>query len=201
LEWLAYPFSSGSSPRNRTGVSCIAGGFFTNWALREAQYFKWITNKDLLYNTGNSAQCYVVAWMGEGFGEEWVSGSHSMAKSLCYPPETTTTLLTSYLLLLFSHQVMSDSSQPHGLQHARLPCPSIKQKVYKNSFYLLNHWRGVGWGSIVQVLQILGGKPWKSFSILFSTHSPSFFGLLLYFNWTQPPKTFLARLFEKEIVH
>ena len=33
LEWVAYPFSSGSSqPRNRTGVSCIAGGFFTNWA-------------------------------------------------------------------------------------------------------------------------------------------------------------------------
>ena len=31
LEWVAYPFSSGSSrPRNRTRVSCIAGGFFTN---------------------------------------------------------------------------------------------------------------------------------------------------------------------------
>ena len=24
----------------------------------------------------------------------------------------------------FSHSVMSDSLQPHGLQHARLPCPS-----------------------------------------------------------------------------
>ena len=33
-------------------------------------YLKWITNKDLLYSTGNSAQCYVVAWMGEGLGEE-----------------------------------------------------------------------------------------------------------------------------------
>jgi len=32
LEWVAYPFSSGSSqPRNQTGVSCIAGGFFTNY--------------------------------------------------------------------------------------------------------------------------------------------------------------------------
>ena len=31
LEWVAYPFSSGSSqPRNQTGVFCIAGGFFTN---------------------------------------------------------------------------------------------------------------------------------------------------------------------------
>ena len=31
LEWIAYPFSSGSSgPRNRSWVSCIAGRFFTN---------------------------------------------------------------------------------------------------------------------------------------------------------------------------
>ena len=29
------------------------------------------------------------------------------------------------LLLLFSCSVMSDSLQPHGLQHARLPCPSL----------------------------------------------------------------------------
>ena len=37
LEWVAYPFSSGSSrPRNQIGVSCIAGGFFTNWTTREA---------------------------------------------------------------------------------------------------------------------------------------------------------------------
>ena len=37
LEWVAYPFPNRSSwPRNRTGVSCIADGFFTNWAIREA---------------------------------------------------------------------------------------------------------------------------------------------------------------------
>ena len=37
LKWVAYPFSRGSSPpRNRTGVSCIAGRFFTNWGIREA---------------------------------------------------------------------------------------------------------------------------------------------------------------------
>ena len=34
-------------------------------------YLKWITNQDLLYSTGNSAQCYVAAWMGEEFGGEW----------------------------------------------------------------------------------------------------------------------------------
>ena len=34
LKWVACPYSRGSSqPRNRTGVSCFAGGFFTNRAL------------------------------------------------------------------------------------------------------------------------------------------------------------------------
>ena len=35
-------------------------------------YLKWITNKDLLYSTGNSAQCHVAAWMGREFGGEWI---------------------------------------------------------------------------------------------------------------------------------
>ena len=36
-EWMAYRFSRGSSrPRNWTGVSCIAGRFFTSWATRKA---------------------------------------------------------------------------------------------------------------------------------------------------------------------
>ena len=38
LEWVAIPFSRGSSqPRDQTLVSCIAGGFFTSWATGEAQ--------------------------------------------------------------------------------------------------------------------------------------------------------------------
>ena len=35
-------------------------------------YLKWITNKDLLYHTWNSAQYYVAAWMGEKFGGAWI---------------------------------------------------------------------------------------------------------------------------------
>ena len=35
-------------------------------------YVKWITNKDLLYSTWNSAQCYVAAWLEEGLGGEWI---------------------------------------------------------------------------------------------------------------------------------
>ena len=33
----------------------------------------------------------------------------------------------------FSHSVVSDSLQPHGLQHARSPCPSPTPRVYSNS--------------------------------------------------------------------
>ena len=33
----------------------------------------------------------------------------------------------------FSCSVMSDSLQPHGLQHARLPCPSPTPRAYSNS--------------------------------------------------------------------
>ena len=39
LEWVAIPFSRGSSqPRDQTQVFRIAGGFFTVWATREAQH-------------------------------------------------------------------------------------------------------------------------------------------------------------------
>ena len=40
LEWVAFPFSRGSTqPRDQTQVSDIAGGFFTRWATREAQQY------------------------------------------------------------------------------------------------------------------------------------------------------------------
>ena len=44
LEWVAIPFSRGSSqPRDQTQVSCITGGFFTSWAIRKSQYAEYIT--------------------------------------------------------------------------------------------------------------------------------------------------------------
>ena len=63
LEWVAFPFCRGSSqPRNRTGVFCIAGGFFTNWAIGEAP------------ETENKIQIqylvsfYFIPWAGGGGG-------------------------------------------------------------------------------------------------------------------------------------
>ena len=40
LEWVAFPSSRGSSqPSNQTGASRIAGGFFTNGAIREVPFY------------------------------------------------------------------------------------------------------------------------------------------------------------------
>ena len=48
LEWIAFPFSRGSSqPRDQTQVSRIAGRFFTNWAIKE-------DNVSINYISGNN---------------------------------------------------------------------------------------------------------------------------------------------------
>ena len=58
LEWVAFPFSRGSSqPRDRTQVSSIAGGFFTSWATREAQ--RGIQTKEKKYRLGKP-ECWRV---------------------------------------------------------------------------------------------------------------------------------------------
>ena len=47
LEWIAFPFSRGSSqPRGQTQVSLIAGGFFTSQATMGAFYARMGTIKD-----------------------------------------------------------------------------------------------------------------------------------------------------------
>ena len=65
LEWVAYPYFSGSSqPRNQTRVSCIAGKFFTNWAIRVTFTFHFhaLENKMATHSR-------VLAWRIPGTGE------------------------------------------------------------------------------------------------------------------------------------
>ena len=84
LEWVAYPFSRGSSqPRSWTGVSCIAGGFFTSWAvlLRAAlieqlwwssiKLFFWCRSEKLLKNKNDQATSSEADALCLGWG--WVS--------------------------------------------------------------------------------------------------------------------------------
>ena len=58
-------------------------------------YLKQVTNKDLLYSTGNSAQYYVAAWIGGEFRGRMDTGIW-MTESLCCPHETITTLTSTY---------------------------------------------------------------------------------------------------------
>ena len=99
LEWVAIPFSRGSSqPGDRTQVSYIAGRFLTRWTTREALYLPWSSHNSqsqafwafyfvlpsLRYRptgrTGNSAQYPVITWwfpgarMGEGTVREFAMG-------------------------------------------------------------------------------------------------------------------------------
>ena len=56
-------------------------------------YLKQTTDKDLLYRTWNSAQCYVAGWKGGEFG--WsMDICTSMAEFLCCSLETIIILLT-----------------------------------------------------------------------------------------------------------
>ena len=57
-------------------------------------YLKWITNKGLLHSRGNSAQYYVVAWMGRELGENGYM--HMYGQIPLQSTETMTTLLISY---------------------------------------------------------------------------------------------------------
>ena len=68
LEWVAYPFSRGSSqPRNRTRVSCIAGEFFTNWAIREVliPLYSYIykINCTMFYIFHSENKLFIKNWM------------------------------------------------------------------------------------------------------------------------------------------
>ena len=42
-------------------------------------------------------------------------------------------LFPQFYFTLFSHSVLFNSFQPHGLQHTRLPCPSLSLQVCSNS--------------------------------------------------------------------
>ena len=56
---------------------------------------KWTANKDLLYSTWNSDQCYVVGWMGVVLGR--IDMCIRMAESPHCSPETVTALFVLQL--------------------------------------------------------------------------------------------------------
>ena len=83
---------------------------------------KQITNKDLLYSTGNHTQYK----REENLKRNRYVGlaKSSFGFSLRYYGKTQMNFLAHPASVQFSHSVVSNFLQPHGLQHARLPCPS-----------------------------------------------------------------------------
>ena len=78
LEWVAFPFSSGSSqPRNGTRVSCIAEGYFSTRAIREApkestcntgeqEIWVWSLSWQNPLEEGMAAHYRILAWKSHG---------------------------------------------------------------------------------------------------------------------------------------
>ena len=85
---VTYPFSSRSSwSRNRTRVSCLAGGFFTNWAIRGALKVKVAQSCPTLCNPVDYAvhgilQARILEWVafpffrGSSQTRDWTQVSH-----------------------------------------------------------------------------------------------------------------------------
>ena len=72
----------------------------------------------------------------------WISSSETEPQGPASPQQKVQMAQAPYLLpgtkadqppVQFSHSVVSDSLRPHGLQHARPPCPSPTPRVYSNS--------------------------------------------------------------------
>ena len=79
------------------------------------QSFQWIFKNDFLYNW--------LVWSPCSPRDSQESSTTTQFKSI------NSSVLSS---VQFSHSVLSDSLQPHELQHSRPPCPSPNPRVYPN---------------------------------------------------------------------
>ena len=70
----------------------------------------------------------------------------------------------------FSCSVVSDSLQPHGLQHARLTCPPPTPRVYSNSFPLSRWCHPTISSSVVPFSSCLQSFPSGSFLSTYISH-------------------------------
>ena len=90
--------------------------------------WSWVSLGDFVLapEMGKESSCFVASGVGSRGEPMWRNRLgegcpvNSKQKSSLYSVQ-------------FSHSVTYDSLQPHGLQHARPPCPSPSPRVYSNS--------------------------------------------------------------------
>ena len=121
LEWVAYPFSGGSSqPRDQTEVSCIAGRFFTSWATREAK---------IPYASGQLKQCS--KFSKPGFNSTWTENLQMFKLDLEKAEEPEIKLPTSVGSLKKQQSCRKTSTLLYGLGQSLWLCGS--QQTLENS--------------------------------------------------------------------
>ena len=110
LELVAYPFSRGSSqPRNRTGVSCIAGRFFTRWGMKP-RLCHCRRNKE-----NPAVLCFLTGKRNIADVSEWVQAIH----------KSTGTLETDYKHSESSMWQVHKEMREDTLLHACFPPPCL----------------------------------------------------------------------------
>ena len=120
LEWGAISFSRGSSPpRNWTWVSCIAGGLFTYWAIRELNK-KDVISSHVVRSFKNQVQYLgdvcLSAWLWEYKGCIWDNES-SAGEAWCMVNLLQETYRGRVNLL-----VCSQFNHPRQMYWIQMPC-------------------------------------------------------------------------------
>ena len=105
-------------------ISPVASRFFTIWAPREAQSF--------VLSSFNSCELLILSlFFFFSFCILWWFQRPTLC--VCWFFCLEVSFLFHSGLLSFSCLVVSDFLWPHGLQHARLACPSLSPRVCSNS--------------------------------------------------------------------
>ena len=100
----------------------------THKFMKHSIFFKWIKDLNIRPET--------IKILEENIGKTLSNINHS--RILYDPPPRVTEIKVKtnkwdLSSLQFSRSVMSDSLRPHGLQHARPPCPSPTPGAYLNT--------------------------------------------------------------------
>ena len=90
-----------------------------------------MTNKDLLYSTGNSAQWYVAVWMGGEFG-----GEFSSVQFLSHVP----LLVTPWTIALQDSRSITNSWSLLKLMSIELVMPSNHLILGENGYMYMYGW-------------------------------------------------------------
>ena len=177
LECVAYPFSRGSSrPRNQTAVSCIAGRFFTNWAIRETlsyqnvQHLVYFCCNDVLKVITQERCMYmkytlnVLASQLQRMGEatvslQWFWKFHFLETLLeynCFP------MWRWFPLSNFVNQLRV-YTYPLPLEPCLPPMPSSTEWVYsipsvKEKCGAISDVRVVQWLDVISQIKVIGSR-------------------------------------------